>query len=67
MCITSCFAVYACLLFAACLRICYILLRRSAHGFGHFVAVEAVTGVFYIAITVARLVAAYQQMDRERG
>lgn len=29
--------------------------------------VEAVTGVFYVAITVARLVAAYQQKDRERG
>jgi hypothetical protein len=29
--------------------------------------VEAVTDVFYVAITVARLVAAYQQKDRERG
>lgn len=29
--------------------------------------VEAVTGVFYVAITVARLVAAYHQKDRERG
>lgn len=29
-------------------------------------ALEAVTGVFYIAITVARLVAGYQQKDRER-
>ena len=30
-------------------------------------AVEAVTGVFDVAITVARLVAAYQQSDREGG
>jgi len=29
-------------------------------------ALEAVTGVFYVAITVARLVAGYQQKDRER-
>jgi hypothetical protein len=30
-------------------------------------ALEAVTGVFYVAITVARLVAAYQQKeDSER-
>jgi Ion channel len=29
--------------------------------------VEAITGVFYIAVTVARLVAAYQQTDREPG
>ena len=29
-------------------------------------ALEAVTGVFYIAITVARLVAGYQQEDRAR-
>jgi Ion channel len=30
-------------------------------------ALEAVTGVFYIAVTVARLVAAYQKKDREEG
>jgi hypothetical protein len=29
--------------------------------------VEGITGVFYIAVTVARLVAAYQQTDRESG
>lgn len=29
-------------------------------------ALEAVTGVFYVAITVARLVAAYQVTDREK-
>jgi voltage-gated potassium channel len=29
-------------------------------------ALEAVTGVFYVAITVARLVSGYQQKDRER-
>ena len=29
-------------------------------------ALEGVTGVFYVAITVARLVAGYQQKDRER-
>lgn len=28
---------------------------------------EAITGVFYVAITVARLVAAYQQKHREEG
>jgi hypothetical protein len=31
-----------------------------------FAALEAVTGVFYVAMTVARLVAGYQQKDRER-
>ena len=30
-------------------------------------ALEAATGVFYVAITVARLVAAYQKTDREEG
>jgi voltage-gated potassium channel len=30
-------------------------------------ALEAVTGVFYVAITVARLVAAYEKKDREGG
>jgi voltage-gated potassium channel len=30
-------------------------------------ALEAVTGVLYIAITVARLVAAYQRTENERS
>ncbi len=30
-------------------------------------ALEAVTGVFYVAVTVARLVAAYQKQDRGEG
>lgn len=30
-------------------------------------ALEAITGVFYVAVTVARLVSGYQQKDRERA
>lgn len=55
----------------------FSLASLTTVGYGDVIAVsrparmiavlEALTGVFYVAITVARLVSAYQQRDRERA
>jgi hypothetical protein len=55
----------------------FSLASLTTVGYGDVIAVtrparmiavlEAVTGVFYVAITVARLVSGYQQRDRERA